>query len=243
MFNGMKLAVFLATTSAAPWPAVAQEAPSPPGQNPAIQPHLVGEISRLSPAILYQGWRSRQLIGQKVLTAGDGRELGAVRDIVVDADGRISALIVEGGASGIPEAVHRIPWSQVDLTPDRDGIAVRLGSGPRPEYTLFPGPEGVPTLPREFRVSELVGDYARLQTGRGYGHVTDAVFTRDGRVMAVLIARDATAGGGTYAFPAGSFKTGWDPGWSYYGLPHVTPSQAESAGLRVEAERFARDTV
>ena len=167
-------------------------------------------------------------------------------DDVVDADGRIAALIVEGGgASGIPEAVHRIPWSQIDLTPDRDGVAVRLGSGPRPEYTLFPGSEGVSTLPREFWVwvSELVGDYARLQPGSGYGSGSDAVFAADGRLMAVLIAREASAGGGTYAFPAGSFGAGWNPGWSYYGLPFVTPSQAETAGLRVEAGRFARNVL
>ena len=68
------------------------------------------------------------------------------------------------------------------------------------------------------------------------------MFTADGRLMAVLIAREASAGG-TYAFPAGSFRAGWDPGWSYYGLPFVTPSQAETAGLRVEAGRFARNVL
>ena len=76
----------------------------------------------------------------------------------------------------------------------------------------------------------------------GYGYVTDVVFTGDGRLMAVLIAREASAGG-TYAFPAGSFRAGWDPGWSYYGLPFVTPSQAEAAGLRVEPGRFARNAL
>jgi hypothetical protein len=140
---------------------------------------------------------------------------------------------------GIPEAVYRIPWSNVNLTQGKQGIRVDLSSGERPQYALFPGTEGVPQLPREFRITEIIGDYVRLQTGYGYGSISDAVFTEDGRVAAVLVTRDASSGGGTIAFPFSGYSGQWDPGLSYFGLPFATPSQAAEVGLRVDPKRFA----
>jgi PRC-barrel domain len=206
--------------------------------NPAVRPDLTGQVSSLAPEALYAGWRSRQLIGQKVV-GKDGNEIGTARDLIIDADGRLAALIVEGGGVlGIPDALYRIPWSNVAPTPGRAGVTVDLSNGSRPQYGLFPGTEGVAVLPREFRLTEVVGDYARLQTGNGYGYVTDVVFSRDGRMIAVLVSRDAAAGGGAYAFPYPGTTGPWDPSWSYYGLPFVTEAQARAAGLRIDPKRF-----
>jgi len=189
-------------------PGVAQQA------SPGVRPDLTGQVSSLAPDAVYNGWRSRQLVGQQV-AGKNGNEAGIVRDLIIDADARLAALVIEGGGVlGIPEAVYRVPWSQVDLTPGRAGITVNLSGGERPRYGLFPGTEGVETLPREFRVSEVVGDYARLQTGHGYGYVSDVVFDPDGRMIAVLVSREPQAGGGTYAFPYPGATGRWDPGLS-----------------------------
>ena len=206
--------------------------------NPAVRPDLTGQLSSLAPDALYSGWRSRQVVGQKVV-GKDGNEIGTARDLIIDADGRLAALIVEGGGVlGTPDAVYRVPWGNVALTPARGGITADLSSGERPQYGLFPGTEGVVTLPREFRLTEVVGDYARLQTGYGYGYVTGVVFSRDGRIIAVLVSREAAAGGGTYAVPYPG-KTGpWDPSATYYGLPFVTEGQAREVGLRIDPKRF-----
>lgn len=206
---------------------------------PAVRTTMPGQMARLAPDELYQGWRARQLIGQQVSRKG-GETIGIVRDLIIDGDGRLAALMMEGGGTlGIPDAVYRIPWSEVDLTPGRDGVAADLADGGgKPQYGLFPGSEGVPTLPREFRLTEILGDYARLQTGHGYGYVTDAVFEKDGRLIAVLVSRDKASGGGTYAFAFPGDPGRWDPGASYYGLPFVTPSQAETAGLRIAPDQF-----
>lgn len=221
-------------------PAVAQQATGTTGQpgNPAAGPNLTGQVSTLDPDLFYEGWRSRQLLGQPV-AARDGREVGFVRDLVIDADGRIAALILEGsGTAQIPEAVYRIPWRNVDLTPGRRGVVADLASRERPEYGLFPGTEGVATLPREFRASEVLGDYARLQTGHGYGAVTDLVFSPDGRMTAVLVNRDAASGGSIFAFAFRGTTGRWDPSARYYGLPFVTEGQARAAGLRIDQGRF-----
>lgn len=215
-------------------PALAQQ------QNPAVRPQLEGQVSQLSPDALYKGWRAQQLLGQAVMRKS-GDAVGAVRDLIVDADGRIAAIVMEGGgALGIPDAVYRIPWGEVDLTPGQDGIKAGLAdNSEKPQYGLFPRSEGVSTVPREFRLTELLGDYARLQTGYGYGYVSDAVFDKSGRLIAVLISRDAASMGGTYAFPYPGTTGRWDPGASYYGLPFVTDSQAQAAGLRIDPKQFA----
>lgn len=212
--------------------------------NPAVQPRLEGEISQLSPDLLYKGWRAQQLLGQAVMRKG-GDRVGTVRDLIIDADGRLAAVVMEGGgALGIPEAVYRIPWDEVDLTAGQEGIRTGLGeNSEKPQYGLFPGTEGVPTVPREFRLTELLGDYARLQTGYGYGYVSDVVFDKSGRLIAVLVGRDVASGGGTYAFPYPGTTGRWDPEASYYGLPFVTDSQAETAGLRIDPKKFTGATL
>ena len=203
--------------------------------SPAV--HASGAASALTLEAVYKGWRSRELIGQKVF-GKDRREIGVVRDLIMDADGRLAALVIEGGGVvGLPEAVYRIPWSNVNLTSGEEGVFVDLSSGQRPQYGLFPGTEGVATLPREFRLTEVIGDYARLQTGYGFGYVNDVVLSQEGRTIAVLVSRDAQAGGGTFAFAFPGTTGLWDPGLSYYGLPFVTEDQAREAGLRVEVKR------
>jgi sporulation protein YlmC with PRC-barrel domain len=192
---------------------------------------------------LSDGWRARQLLGSAVL-AQDGRTIGQVRDIIVDKDGRLEALIIEGGGPlQLPDAVYRIPWREVDLTPGKAGVVADLSDAKRPRYGLFPGTEGVATLPREFRATEVIGDYARLQTGHGYGYVTDVVFTKDGRLGAVLVTRQTGANGTTTAFPFPAVQGPWDPGASYFGLPHVTAEQADKAGVVVDASRFSQATL
>jgi sporulation protein YlmC with PRC-barrel domain len=230
MLSRISAAVLSATVFASP--VLSQTA------NPAVSPSLEGQLSQIAPDALYEGWRSQQLIGQQALRK-NGEEVGLIRDLIIDANGRLAAvLIAGGGALNVPDAFYRIPWREVDITPGQRGIALDLSDGKRPHYALFPGTESVPTLPREFRLTEVLGDYARLQTGYGYGYVMDAVFDKEGRLIAVLISRDAASGGGTYAFPFPGTVGRWDPGASYYGLPFVTDSQAQAAGLRIDPNRF-----
>jgi sporulation protein YlmC with PRC-barrel domain len=220
--------------------AVAKEGPAVTAQGgAAAPPTLVGQLSSLNADALYKGWRARQLVGNAV-KAKDGREVGAVRDIIIDADGRVTAVVVEAhGPARLSEALYRIPWAEIDLTQGEKGVVADLSDEIRPEHGLFHGAPGVPILPREFRIGEVVGDYARLKTGYGYGVVTDAVFTQDGRVMAVLVGRDAVAGGGTFAFAFHGDTGPWDAAMSYFGLPFITEDQARAAALRVDMSRFA----
>ncbi len=227
-----RITIAISATTALMAPAISQTT------NPAVHPALEGQVSQLAPDALYEGWRSQQLIGQQALRRS-GDQVGIVRDLIIDADGRLAAVLIAGeGTVSTPDALYRIPWNEIDPTPSQQGIVATICKDEKARYALFPGTEGVQTLPREFRLTEVLGDYARLQTGYGYGYVTDAVFSRDGRLIAVLISRDAASGGGTFAFPFPGTVGRWDPGASYYGLPFITDSQAQAAGLRIDPKRF-----
>ena len=208
---------------------------------PSLEPGAAsaGPQPALDARLLYSGWRARDLIGEQAMDPG-GRQIGVIQDMIIDADGRLAAAVLEGGGvAGIPDTVYRVPWQFVRDVP---GGGVRIDVSPDgrlPEYT-FPIANGIPTWPREYRVSEVIGDAVRLRTGYMYGTVTDVVFDRSGRTTAVIVV--GTPGLGTaqdrVAFPFDGMTGNWDPGASYFGLPFVVPEQARQVAVEVDRSRF-----
>ena len=189
---------------------------------------------------LYDGLRASRLIDSHVFSR-EAAYLGRVHNLSIRDDGLIEALILERervGATG--DAVFRVPWDRI-AQPIHPGVLIAdVKDTHAPELGLFPEPkpEG-----KDFLVSEVLAEYARLQAGQGYGYVKDAVFGSNGRLLAILIARDVQAGGGTFAFAYPGRTGKWSPDMSYYGLPFITADQATKNGLRVAPEKFtAQDT-
>ena len=187
---------------------------------------------------VYDGYRASRLLGSAVFSL-KGEYLGAVRNVTMADDGQIVYLLVEGfRTKNEPEFISRIPFDRV-LRPLHQGAIVADFSDLRSrEYGLFTEPGDAQAEPHEFSISKVIGDYARLQAGQGYGYVSDLVFDRGGKLAAVVISRGAAAGGGTYAFPYPGQTGRWSPKLSYYGLPYVTADQANKAGLRLDMKEF-----
>lgn len=197
-----------------------------------------GEKMNVTADELYRGFRATRLLGQDV-KGPDGKEIGEVQDIVVDQDGKIVAIIVEaGGFLDIGDAAFRVKWADVKTTPGQDGIQVPITEATAERYGLFDGPETLTTGPREFRVSEIIGDSARLRNGTGYGRVSNVVFGRDGRMLGVLVGRDVGYGAGVYGYPFYGYGYGWGPGMGYYALPYDDAGLAARAS-RIDHGRFA----
>lgn len=206
---------------------------------PDVEPRLPPEqrARPVSAEALHKGIRASRLMDQDV-RGPDGNQLGEVQDIFVDADGQATAIVVEGGGFlGIGDAAFRVKWSDVDLTPGRDGVRIPTTENKAERRGLFDGPETIATGPREFRLSELIGDYARLRGGMGYGRVSDVVLSREGKVLGVVVARDIGWGGGLYGYPFYGYGYGFDPGNNYYALPFGTAEEAARAP-RLDYRRF-----
>lgn len=178
---------------------------------------------------LYKGVRASRLMDQDVY-GSNANEIGEVQDVLVGPDGKIRAIVVEaGGFLDIGDAAFRIPWNEVNLTPGTEGVQIKMTEATAERYDLFDGPETVFTGPREFRLSELIGDYARLQDGTGYGLVSDVVISREGRISGVIVTRDIGLGAGAYGYPYYGYGYGFDPGFNWYGMPYSSPDQAAMA--------------
>lgn len=200
------------------------------------------QVVPLTAQSVYQGWRAADVLGDKVMTNAND-ELGTVKNILIRTDGRIEALIVESiGRPNVPEFVYRIPWSKIKEIAHSGKIVADIPIGQRQQLGLDPDKKVGAVSSDEFPVTEVVGDYARLQAGQAYGYVSDVIFTKGGRMLAVLVARDGVAGGGTYAFGFPKEPDGrWSPAAGYYGLPYKTSEQASNAAVRIDTKRIGSD--
>lgn len=201
---------------------------------------------------LYEdGFSADQLVESAPVTGVDGDRIGDVEDFIIDRDGNVIALVIEvGGFWDIGDTHVSIPYDEVAMSADpEDGIAVPLTEDNLDEYgfeiDLFEAETAadriVPyvddaDIPRAWRASEIIGDYARLgadedtddpRTAGTYGYVSDLIL-RDGAVAAVIVQPASTYGTGYRAFPYRGYGTGWTAGSPYYDLPY---SAGEVGGM------------
>lgn len=200
----------------------------------AAQPTQQHQVVPLTAKALYQGWQASRILGKDVL-AKSSDKIGTVRNIVIGSKGHIEGLIVE---SGVSDFVYRMPWDKIDVAQFPAKIVANIPAGGERQLPLFYGTGDS----KEFRITDVVGDYARLQAGFAFGYVSDVIFSPDARMLAVVVLRDASAGGGMYAFGFPSDIGQWNPAAGYYGLPYVTSEQASNAAIRVDPKQFPTDS-
>jgi len=205
-----------------------------------LDPRVAKPAPPLQRAQLYSGWLARSLLGQKVY-GRDGNQIGEVQDILFGPDARVAAIIVEGGGFlEIGVGAFRVSWDQVDLTPGRNIVAINRSEAEVERMGLFDDGT-VQSGHREFRASQIIGDWTRIgnETNPCFikrGYVTDVVIDRGGRLRAILESRSFRLGGGIYAYPFYDYQAGWKPHYGYYDLPLENMSRRAP---RVRRERFA----
>ena len=204
-----------------------------------LDPRVAKPAPPLEPAQLYSGWLARSLLGQKVY-GREGHQIGEVQDILFGPKANVAAIIVEGGGFlEVGVGAFRVSWEQVEQTPGRNGIAISRSETEVERMDLFDDGK-VQSDRREFRVSQIIGDWTRIgnETNPCFikrGYVTDVVIDRDGRLRAILEARSFRLGGGN-AFPFYDYQAGWRPHYGYYDLPLENMSQPAP---KVRRGRFA----
>lgn len=135
------------------------------------------------------GYSARRLIGMQARDFS-GRPAGVVSDILVNPDGAVTGLVVDG---------ERVPW-------------IRVGIGPRATYVAVPHQSASAgatfgtgeALPRrgEWLASQFLDDVVQLERGRRYVNVDDLIITPWGEVSAIVVdAGPSGAPPGRYSYP------------------------------------------
>jgi sporulation protein YlmC with PRC-barrel domain len=170
---------------------------------------------KLDPAT---GWSVKKLVGKKV-KGPKGENVGEVDNIVFGPDGKVRQLIVStGGFLGFGEKNLAVKWSEVTVSPDYEFVTTPLAE-------------------RDWRSSELIGDYVYLKGNVHYAYVRDLIVSNGGELQAVIVSPDVgfshgdgLYGGGYYAYPFYGYGygyghgyghgQGWNPGNAHYNLPY-----------------------
>jgi sporulation protein YlmC with PRC-barrel domain len=187
-----------------------------------ISPSLAADVVDLemwNAEDLHDGWRASSMTDVAVY-GEDGEDIGEVANIIVGPDDQVQSIIVEaGGLFDIGDTHFRVPWDQVDLTPGAEGVQVPVNEDNVDDFDLFGDEPGAG--PRSWRVSEVMGDYVRLEDGVNYGIVDDLIFDDGGKLKSIVVNPSVGYGvGGYYAYPWYGYDYGFDPGQDFYDLPY-----------------------
>ena len=200
------------------------------------------------------GWSAEDFMDEMEVVDPTGEEIGSVEDIIVNASGEILSVVAEvGGFWDIGDTHVSVPWDEVTVEGETVILPVTEENIEQYDYFRYAGlaggefgediVRGVDDLDpgvRAWRLSELIGDYARLRDDDGevdYGYVNDVII-RDGQIAATVIDPGVGFGTGYYAYPyyGYGYGYGWGPGEPSYDLPYT---RDEVAGLEeFEYERF-----
>ncbi|WP_420391572.1 PRC-barrel domain-containing protein [Acuticoccus sp.] len=184
-----------------------------------------------------EGYSARDLVEGADAFDATGEDIGQLEDFVVGSDGEIVAVIAEvGGFLDIGDTHVSVPWSNVSLT--AEGVQLDITEETLPDFTVFnqdrmPDDIGSDVAtrvddaevgPQRYRLSEVLGDYARLSGEANevtnYGYVRDAIIL-DGRVEAVIVSPDSGFGARGYrAMPYAGTAGGYNPYGPYYDMPY-----------------------
>ena len=84
-----------------------------------------------------EGWRAEEFLDSDVY-GPDGEEIGEVEDIVVGPDGSILSVVAEvGGFWDIGDTHVSVPWDQVELLADAEGIQIPVTEENVEDYGLY----------------------------------------------------------------------------------------------------------
>lgn len=223
--RGMLLAGAAALALSAP--ALAQEDQGQTGQGERGLTVDIVPATQWTYEGLYEGWSADSMVEESDVYNEAGEEIGELEDMVVGPDGKVQSLIIEsGGFLDIGDATFAYPADQAQFE-SRDRIVVPIGADTDvTEYSLFAGrpiEEEAPIEGANWRISQLLNDYAYLGGGVPYGWVRDVIIDREEmRVQAVVVSPDVGYGApGVYAFPYYDWRGAEGPQAGVYQVPYT----------------------
>lgn len=199
-----------------------------------------------------EGISAEEWIDEGEIYSVGGEEIGDLEDVIVGQDGYILAIIAEvGGFWDMGDTHIAVPWEEVAV--NGFNIEIPVTEENIEEYDIFDrefltadtvvnqtvgGVDDAALGGGAYRLSELIGDYARLRgegdTPMNYGYVNDVIIRGDQVAAVVVNPRTGYGVGGYYAYPYWGY--GYAPGSRYYDMPYT---EAEIGDVEpLEYERF-----
>lgn len=175
---------------------------------------------------LQQGWSAEDMIGAAEIYDQDNEVIGELEDLIIGPDGKIKRAIIEaGGFLDIGDTHFSYPWDQVRKIGE-GSFQVMLDEDNIDDYSVFGDVEDEPAAGRNWRISELINDYAYVGGDVRYGWVDDVIIGRDDTIQAIVVYPDMTyRRPGPYALPY--YGTGFEPGADRYTIPYTADEIAE----------------
>ena len=183
------------------------------------------------------GFDADWILDRDVSTKNE-KDIGNVENVLINDKNQIEALIVQiGGVWDIGDTHVAVPWDQVKVT--NGNIQVPLNADNYDDFDLFSGKneyikksslqqatkvgDDVDTGPKVWKLSDLVGDYATLGSGVGYGYIGNVLFNDSGQIQAVIVSGSSSNyAHGRYAYPFYGYSYGWTPAYDSYNLPYIS---------------------
>lgn len=236
----------LATTAlaAAPLAAQAQEEPDSPIDAAEIVPLNTWTYDEL----YADGMSAERFIDDMRVEDPSGERIGDMEDIIFDPEGEIISIVAEvGGVWDIGDTHVSVPYDQIEILEENDTVRLPVTEDNVSDFGMdaeafapqtmedqpVPGMDDETLVPRAWRATEMIGDYARLRDDGeslvNYGYVSDLIL-QDGAVEAVVVQPNATYGAVGYrAYPYYGYTDGygWSAGSPYYDMPYGTEDLGE----------------
>ena len=130
-----------------------------------------------------------------------------------------------GGFLGIGNKNLAVKWSDVTTGPGYEFVTTPITAESVKTYGLFDGfpKSSGPLAPRDWRASELIGDYVYLKGNVHYAFIRDLIVSEGGELKAVIVNPDVGfdhGQGGYFAYPFYGYQHGSHPGNAHYNLPY-----------------------
>lgn len=210
-------------------------------QQTQVQGQEVQVLSEWNYDELYRsGLRAENLLDADVIDP-TGEDVGSVENVIVDGNNQIVAIIAQvGGFLDIGDTHVAVPWDEVELI--GEGVRIPITDDTIDDYDLYAEDSIVSKQMLQqarvvdddltagqnvWKLTNLVDDFATLEGGVGYGYITDAIFTREGKLEAIVVEPSGAGYGvGPYAYPYQA-RAGWRPGMGAYEMPYGEGDVAE----------------
>lgn len=179
---------------------------------------VMGESSQMK-----GGWRAERLLDADVYDA-DGDEIGEVENLYIGPDGKIQKVLIEteDGFLGLGEQFLAVNWDDVTFSSQANRVETQVDMDNLKKYSILddePDEEG-----RNFRATELIGDYVRLTDAQYYGYVTDLVFDQEGKLQGLVTTADVAYGAvprRVIPYAAADEAGAFQPGTDFYPAPYT----------------------